>query len=194
MKVVKWLAIIVIAFVALFVVIGLLLPSRFNVQRSVVIDAEPAKIHALVGDLARWPEWEPWTETDPTMKVTIEGASTGTGAKQTWTADRGNGGLTITRWDVNTGVAYAMQINDGEMTSIGTIKYAPAEGGTMVTWNWSGDLGMNPFMRWFGSMFDQKVGPIFQSGLDTLKEKVESMPDPMPEPEEGVAQDETTAS
>ena len=59
MKIVKWLAIIVIAFVALFVVIGLLLPSRFNVQRSVVIDAEPAKIHVLVGDLERWAEWEP---------------------------------------------------------------------------------------------------------------------------------------
>ena len=60
MKVVKWIAIVIVALIALFVVIGLLLPSEFYVQRKIIIDAPPEKIHVLVGDLARWPEWEPW--------------------------------------------------------------------------------------------------------------------------------------
>jgi hypothetical protein len=185
MKVLKWVGIIVLLVIVLFVVIGLLLPSEFNVQRSVVINAEPEKIHLLVGDLERWPEWEPWRDEDPSMETTIHGASTGVGAKQTWTGDSGSGELKFQRSDPQTGIAYGMYFNEGEFASIGKMVYEPVDGGTKVTWNWTGKLGRNPFNRYFGAMMDSMIGPMFQRGLDKLKTQVEAMPDPVEEMPEG---------
>jgi len=185
MKVLKWVGIIVLLLIVLFVVIGLLLPSEFNVQRSVVIDAEPAKIHILVGDLKRWAEWEPWQDEDPSIETKIHGESTGVGAKQTWTGDSGSGELKFMRTDPETGIAYGTFFNEGDFASVGKIVYEPGPGGTKVTWNWSGKLGKNPFNRYFGAMMDSMVGPMFQRGLDNLKTKVETMPDPVEEIPEG---------
>ena len=60
MVIVKWVLIVVAVLVALVVLIGLMLSPAYRVERSVVVDATPAQVHALVGDLARWEEWTPW--------------------------------------------------------------------------------------------------------------------------------------
>lgn len=49
----KWLIRVVLALVVLalvFVGIGLLLPSQFHVERSVVINAPAEKVYALIAD------------------------------------------------------------------------------------------------------------------------------------------------
>src|SRR5437867_13063789 len=96
----RWLKIIglvLAGLVALFVVVGLLLPSGYAVSRSIVVSAEPARVQPLVTDLKRWPEWEPWQEMDPTIRQTFEAKTTGVGAHRSWTGKSGDGEMTYTR-------------------------------------------------------------------------------------------------
>ena len=181
----KWIAIVVGALVLLFVGVGFLLPSEYHVERSVVIDAEPAQVHRLVGDLERWPDWTPWVEIDPGIETVLGDVTTGVGANQTWSGDSGTGALTFTRSDAEAGIVYDLSFNEGQYQSVGAITYEPDAEGTKVTWEMDGDSGMNIIGRYFGLMMDSMVGPPFQDGLDKLKTTVEA--EPMPEETEPAA-------
>ena len=109
--------------------------------------------------------------------TTIEGESTGAGASQTWTGESGIGELIFVKWDASKGVVYEMSFNEGDYASLGRLIYEPSTDGTLVTWGWSGELGMNPVSRYFGVMMDGMVGPLFERGLDKLKTQIEAMPD-----------------
>jgi len=153
----------------LVIVVGFMLPSTYVISRTVTINADSARIHALVGDLEQWPEWTPWAKADPTIVVTFGDKTTGVGAHQSWTGDSGGGELTFTRSDTTSGIAYDMSMDEGKHSSRGTMEYHPADGATEVVWGMTGDLGRNPFNRYFGLMMDPMVGPMFEEGLVRLK-------------------------
>ena len=71
MRFIKTAAAVLIILVVTVAVIGLFLPARYSVERSVVIDAEPGEIHEYVGNLKRWDEWAPWKEEDPSIVITL---------------------------------------------------------------------------------------------------------------------------
>jgi hypothetical protein len=73
-KVPKWVGIVVGGLFVLFVVIGFLLPSEWQVSRSIVIDAPPERVHPFVGSLAEWPRWSLFDKEDPDMDVGDLGA------------------------------------------------------------------------------------------------------------------------
>jgi hypothetical protein len=171
----KWIGIVVALLVVLFVGVGFLLPSEYHVDRSVVINADPERIHELVGDLKNWPEWTPWKLIDPTIQTVYGDRTSGVGAYQSWTGESGSGELTFTAWDPDRGVLYDLSFDEGAYSSVGSITYEEARGGTKVTWTMDGDSGMNIIGRYFGLMIDSFVGPQFQRGLDRLKAKVESV-------------------
>ena len=85
MKIVKWLAIIIVVLVVVFILIGFVLPKNYNVERSVVIRA--------------WDRWTPWQEADPTIVTTFGETTAGVGA---------SGELTFTQCSPETGVVYDM--------------------------------------------------------------------------------------
>ena len=55
----KALAISLIILVGVFVVVGLVLPKEYEVERTVVIDAPPQSIHVFVGDLKQMERVDP---------------------------------------------------------------------------------------------------------------------------------------
>ena len=54
MKVLKWVLGVVLAAVVVLLVGGMLLPGKFQVTRSAMVNAPPDKIFALVADPRRW--------------------------------------------------------------------------------------------------------------------------------------------
>ena len=101
----------IIAATVLAAVIGLFLPSTFEIEKSVVIKAAPERIHQFTGDLDRWPEWTPWLKEDPDLVVTVGDQTTGVGATQAWTGGSSDGELTFTRCDPGWGISYDMTFN-----------------------------------------------------------------------------------
>lgn len=169
LAILKRVAIGVGAATLLVVAVSFFLPSTYSVTRTQVIAAEPIHIHALVNDLERWPEWTPWLESDPTMTVTRSAVTAGVGAHQSWQGESGDGELTFTASDPTVGITYDMTFDGGKYASESIIRYAAVPGGTEVTWNMTGENGLNPMARYFGLVMDSAVGPMFEDGLAKLK-------------------------
>lgn len=159
----------VIAATVLAGVVGLFLPSTFEVEKSLVIKASPELIHEFTSDLTRWPEWTPWLNEDPDLVVTLGGITSGEGASQTWQGGSSEGRLLITRSDPAAGIAYEMTFSKKTYTSVGSLEYRPVPGGTEVVWHQTGDNGNNIMARYFAGLMPSFIGPQFAEGLARLK-------------------------
>ncbi|MDX1432889.1 MAG: SRPBCC family protein [Gammaproteobacteria bacterium] len=168
---------IVLAVVAIFAVasiaIGLALPSDYHVQRSISVNAPPERIHALVGNLERWPEWTPWQAADPGIRVSYGAITSGVGARQSWVGESGSGELTFTESSPEKGVRYDLSFDDGAFRSQAAMLYTREADATRVTWTMSGDVGLSIVGRYFALMMDSTAGPMFEDGLARLKTKAE---------------------
>jgi hypothetical protein len=159
----------VVAATVLAAIVGLFLPSTFEVERSLVIKASPERIHQFTGDLSRWPQWVPWLREEPGLVVTAGEKSTGVGASQTWTADASEGSLIFTRCDPAWGIAYDMIFSKNTYTSTRSLRYRTVPGGTEVVWHMIGDNGNNLLARYFAGLIRTRIGPQFEEGLARLK-------------------------
>jgi hypothetical protein len=177
MKVLKWIAIVVVVLIVLFVVVGLLLPSEIDVERSVVVNTEPERVHRLVGDLTAWDDWTPFNEMDETIEVTYGDKTSGVGASQTWTDKSGGGELTITEWDPEGGIAYDVSFaGTAPMTSV--MRYEVVADGTRVTWDLKGDIP-GVMGGYLALVIPAGVGPMYDMGLQKLKAQAEAL-EPLP--------------
>jgi hypothetical protein len=169
---VKLVLLLIVVVVVVVVGVGyLVLDGKYDVSREAKINASPEAIHKEVGDLREWPHWLPFTKHDKTIKVTIE-QPTGVGANQHWTGDSGNGELTFTKSDPETGIDFDM-LFDKKFASKGSITYDKAGDETRVTWRMTGEndglLG-----RWMAFATPYMIGPMFDEGLKDLKKQVEA--------------------
>ena len=171
---------VALAVIAVLVVAGLVIPSRYSFVRKITISAPPAAVHAFVGHLDKWSEWMPWEQEDPSIITSRGEQTTGVGAKQSWTSPKsGDGEVEFTACDENTGIAYDMTfITKGKRAPAkASFRYAPAGDGTEVTWSMSGDLAsmMPPVVRGLMKpVMSVMIGKNFTRGLASLKEKVEA--------------------
>ncbi len=156
--------------VAVILAVGLVLPSKYHVERTLEIKASAEKVFGLVNDPKQWATWSIWNRRDPAMKVTYTGAATGAGAKWKWESKtEGNGTMEFTRAESPKGVEFTLTFPDMKMTSQGAVALEPAGSATKVTWSNFGDLGGNPLVRYFGLVMDRMVGADFEAGLAGLK-------------------------
>jgi len=170
LKIVGGLAVLVLV----LALVSFAFPRHYRVERSLVINAKPEAVLAHVADLSAWKSWGAWQERDPGMKLSYSTPSTGVGAWSAWESKKeGNGKMTITEL-APAKVNYHLEFPDMGTQSNGAIELLAGTGGVKVVWTDTGDLGMNPIMRWFGLFLDKSIiGPDFERGLANLKRLVE---------------------
>ena len=165
---------IFVTLILLVVGVGLVLPTEYNVVRSVSINAMPEDIHVYVGDLTKWDLWSPWKEEDPTIVTTLGEKTSGVGAYQSWVAKDGDGSLTFTKVSPIQGIEYDLFFDGGEYHSIAGMHYnRGAEAATTVMWRMTGNMDMPVFGGYFAMLMDSMAGPMFERGLEKLKAIVE---------------------
>jgi len=174
----KWLKRILLGLLVaagLFVAIGLLLPGKYHVQRSIAIAAGPAQIYPYLATLKKWPEWSAWTTAqDPTLVYSYEGPDSGIGAISRWEAKQlGQGEMKLTAADPAKGVEFDLSFEHGQYRCVGAMRFTPTGGDTQLVWSMDGDAGANPISRWFNLLMDQMVGPDLEAGLAKLKRVAE---------------------
>ena len=171
MKLVAWVFGGLVGLWVLLLLVGLVLPGHYRVERSVVIAARPAAVYPLVGYLRAWRQWGVWFGRDPAMQVSYSPATSEVGAWSQWRSkSQGDGKMTITAARPPEYFEYRMEFADMGMASRGTMALAAQSGGaTRVTMGMEGDLGRSPINRWFGLFMDRLVGPDFEAGLANLK-------------------------
>ena len=80
----KIASIIVAVLIVAVLAFAALRPDSFELQRSITIQAAPAKVFALIDDFRAWKRWSPWEKMDPAMTKTHSGAAAGKGAAFAW--------------------------------------------------------------------------------------------------------------
>jgi hypothetical protein len=155
--------------------LGAILPRRWHVQESVMINAPPAAIHAWVNDLRNWPKWAQWNQADLAPTNQLSTPSAGTGARLQWYArsgdERASGEVRIVKSDPALGVWFENRTSGGE-PSRAEITYAARPGVTEVIWKDEGELP--PIVGGlFLDLFQKRLSRHMASGLERLKELVE---------------------
>jgi hypothetical protein len=174
MKVLKWIVLILIGLVVIFALVGFLLPAEYKVERSTVVKAAPAQIFPFVNELPNWQLWMAWYEKDPEMEITYTGPTSGVGATSAWNSKtEGKGEMVVQEMIPDQLVRYRLSF-PGFEPSTGQIALEAVEDGTRVTWSDGGNLGGNPFIRYFGLMLDSMIGKDFETGLAKLKSIAEA--------------------
>ncbi len=174
-RTVKFLIVVSIAF-SLFLVGGFLLPSHYQAEKELVMEAAFEDIYPYLTDLKKWNDWTAWSKKeDPSLEIRYEGNETGAGSKQIWKGNKmGDGELMLTESNPGDGVYYVMKMNEGNVEMKGSIVFRPVNPTrTKVLWNMGGELGNNPIFRYFGLLMENMVEKDLELGLKNLKEIVE---------------------
>lgn len=176
MKVFKKILIIVVVLIVAFILVGFLLPSKWSVQRSTVINAPSTAIYPLVANFKTgWPQWSTFDYEDPTIQYNYAGPVQGVGATRSWLSKKmGDGSQVITAADPASGVGFQLQMAQNGFLLNGRIAFEPAGNSTKVTWTDSGEVGNNLLFRYMVSLMDKMMGPTFEKSLAELKQKAEA--------------------
>lgn len=177
MKILKVLLILIVLAVVGFFVAAAILPTEYEVTRSVVINADSRIVTDHVKSLKNMQAWSPWADYDPNMTVTYDGVDGTVGSSSAWKGneDVGAGMQEVTSISPER-IELALTFTEPYADSCEVyFDFAEAEDGVQVTW---GIKGAMPFpmnaMGLFMNM-DDMMGPDFEKGLGRLKEKAEAI-------------------
>ena len=72
--------------------------ADFSMSRSTRIEAEPARVHALLDDFREWQKWSPWEGLDDNLHREYSGPDHGVGSTYHWSGNKkaGEGEMAIT--------------------------------------------------------------------------------------------------
>jgi uncharacterized protein YndB with AHSA1/START domain len=169
---IKKLALGFVALVALLLAWTATRPDTFRVERSIAVQAPPAKVFALLNDFHNFPSWSPWQKLDPAMQTNYSGATAGPGAVYTWkgNSDVGSGRMEVLQQVPDSSVTVKLDFLEpfeGHNTSEYTLKTT----GTTTTVTWA-MYGPSPYVSKLMGIFvsmDSMIGKDFEQGLANLK-------------------------
>jgi uncharacterized protein YndB with AHSA1/START domain len=172
-----WIAILVIAAVAVILGFAASRPGSFRVARTDFIEAPPEKVFVLINDFHLWQQWSPWEKLDPAMTRALSGTTNGVGAIYNWSGNKkvGEGRMEIASAEPPARLVIKLEFVKPWKAS-NTVEFIlnGRADGTEVTWSM---MGASPFMFKLMGLFmnmDQMIGGDFERGLANLKAAVGS--------------------
>lgn len=174
----KLLLVFAVILIALIVIV-MLQPDEFRVERSAVMNAPPSAPFAQVNDFHNWEKWSPWEKLDPAMKRSFEGPAAGTGAIYAWVGNDevGEGRMTILESKPNELIRIKLEfIKPFASTSDTAFTFKPDGSQTAVTWTMSGKNNFMSKAFHLAMNMDKMIGGDFEKGLASMKSVVEAKP------------------
>lgn len=171
--------------------ISFLLPSKLEMNRSIVIKADPSTVYEVVADFDRFNNYSPWHAMEPEAKTEISGTKGEADYRYSWDGEKlGKGSMTRTQSIPNNEIVNDLYFADfdAHSTDKWTFENTP-EGVKATWWNISEDTN-NPMMRYMNAMMKGSLEEQFDQGLVKLKDYCEKLPPSenmgqQPEQEEG---------
>jgi hypothetical protein len=162
--------------VLVVIVLALMKPNEFRMQREALINAPAEKIFAILNDFKRWGEFSPWDKKDPAMKRNYGDVTAGKGGYYGWEGNKdvGIGNMTITESTPSSKVVIQLNfVKPFEANNIVEFNLTPQGSATQVVWSMRGPNNfMSKLMQVFMDM-DKMVGKDFEAGLASLKASAE---------------------
>jgi uncharacterized protein YndB with AHSA1/START domain len=157
----KTVLLVVAAAIAAVLIYAAFKPDSFRLARSAPIAAPPEKVFALINDLRRFNEWNPFAKLDPQNAITYDAVTAGVGGAYNWQGDKsGAGRMQITESVPAQRVTAKLDFTKPfEAHNRVDFTVQPQGGnGSTVTWTMSGPMPyLNRLMTVFFDM-DKTVG------------------------------------
>jgi uncharacterized protein YndB with AHSA1/START domain len=160
----------------LLAVIGLMLPSSAQVERSTLINAPAGAIFPHLDGMRAFHAWSPWSDIDPNTQYLFEGPDQGVGSRMTWQSGHnqvGQGSQEITAIVPDRRVEMQLEFGDKGSGSA-TFLLEPEGPATRIRWQFITAFGWDLFGRYVGLMLDSMIGTSYDKGLKALKSRVEN--------------------
>ena len=156
--------------------LGIALPPRTVVERSILIDAYPATVFALLNDFNQVAQWLPMLDADANAQIDISGPQRGIGARIAWNGPIiGQGQQTIVESVPYERIATAL--NPGKRSPASNVfSLSPENGMTRLSWRQEREFGLQLAARFYGLVLERVVGPEQERGLVELQRLAENLP------------------
>lgn len=153
----------------LFLLLGLLLPGKWEAEVDIVLPAPPSTIFPFVNRMDRWVLWNPMPESGSE----IQGPSEGVGSGLHWDDPQyGEGRVQILVSEKDVLVEYEVLVEEGSLMIHGTFSLSPSGTETRVHWVEKGDFGWNPLMGYAARGMSTAQGEAMRSSLETLRTRL----------------------
>lgn len=169
---------IVLGIVILVLVLTLIAPKQYEVNRSIIINKSVSEVFNYLKYIKNQDDWSPWKKKDPNMKQTFSGIDGEVGFVSKWEGDKavGTGEQEIKRIVENESIETELRFikpwksqSDAYLRVVGLESHQ-----TNVTWGFKGK-NVFPFSIFMLFMnMDKAVGKDFEEGLSNLKEQLEN--------------------
>lgn len=175
----KTLALVLLAALALLLAFAATRPDTFRVERSRVIAAPPERVYGLIHDLRQFNTWNPYERKDSAAKGQYSATTVGPGARYAWQSDKvGTGSMEIVEATAPRRVAMRLDfVAPFEAHNQVEFMLEPeGANATRVTWALHGPV---PYLAKIAHLFfnmDRMVGQDFEDGLAHLQTVVQQKP------------------
>lgn len=172
----KIVGIILLSLIVLVLIAGLIAPKKFQIERSLTINAPREKVWLHINTLEACHQWSPWIEGDPTVAVTYGGQSGTVGSTYTWNSKKvGAGTQTITKLDQGRRVESHLHFVEPFEGDADTFLDLQDEGGnTKVTWGFDTEYAYPKNVLLLIMPMKKMMGETFDKGLLNLKKLSEA--------------------
>ncbi len=177
MKIFKTLGILVITVIAIAMILMLVLPTKQQLERSIIINASPAEVYNYLSKLENFNKWSIWNQNDSTLKYTITGTDGMPGAVNSWSGDpelSGEGKMQITTLKLNEKIRHHINfIKPRQMEADSDFELEAINNQTKVSWQF--ELKTPRPWNIFNvfSSLSRRMGKDFEEGLKSLKATIE---------------------
>lgn len=180
-RVIEWIVSVLIV-IALFVVIGLFLPSSRSVSHSVETNRPMSTVNDLLNGFTRFRDWNALINHDPRMQLTTSGPESGVGAKLDFRSNDGvvgAGNWEIIESEPGEKVVYALQVpgrgSDKRMTFTFE-RTGQRNQNVKITQRYTVKYGWDLIGRYAGLYVTRNVGDDIKRGLDKLSNLLTTIP------------------
>lgn len=163
-----------IGIIVILLVAALFLPSRYLIEKSLIIGKPVKEVMVRVTDLNNYARWNPWQMMEPGSKMTIKGEPHTPGHEYWWSGKKiGEGKLVLRGVDQKHAHFNLEFIKPWKSSAHDNWLFEEwGNGETKVTWQNNGDLPY-PMARLMGPLLNKQLNKQFEEGLRNLKKLCE---------------------
>lgn len=179
MKFLKLFLGILVALIAIVLIISLLLPGSFDVQRTITIEQPKTVVYDYIKYLKNQDNFSKWTKIDPAMKKIFHGEDGTVGFVSAWSSDHkdvGKGEQEIIKIEEGLRIDYELRfIEPWESTSPAFMSVDSISATqTIVTWGFHGEMAVPMNLMLLFMDMEENLGDDLAGGLDNLKQILET--------------------
>lgn len=143
---------------------------KFNVKKTIQIDAPAEKVYTIVRDFKQWPRWSPWLIAEPECRLDFSEH----GRSYSWDGKIvGAGEMGIISEQEGKSIDYRLVfLKPWKSVASVRFEFEDKNGGTRVVWSMEGSLPF--FMFFMKNMMAAFVGMDYERGLKMLKDYAET--------------------